>query len=82
MLRLESPYDDATTHVVLSPLEFMQRLTALVPRPRLHRIRFHGLVEPRAKLRAAIVPQPAQNDIHGCADHAYTSGRSNPARLS
>jgi len=26
---------------VMSPLEFMQRLAALVPRPRLHLIRFH-----------------------------------------
>ncbi len=25
-----------TTHIVMSPLEFMQRLAALVPRPRLH----------------------------------------------
>ncbi len=27
---------DGTTHIVMSPLEFMQRLAALVPRPRLH----------------------------------------------
>ena len=27
-------------HNVMSPLEFMQRLAALVPRPRLHLIRF------------------------------------------
>ena len=29
---------DGTTHLVMSPLEFMQRLAALVPRPRLHLI--------------------------------------------
>jgi hypothetical protein len=28
----------STTHLVMSPLEFMQRLAALVPRPRLHLI--------------------------------------------
>ena len=33
---------DGTTHIRMSPLEFMQRLAALVPRPRLHLIRFHG----------------------------------------
>jgi hypothetical protein len=27
----------------MSALEFMQRLAALVPRPRLHLIRFHGV---------------------------------------
>jgi Putative transposase len=46
----------------LSPLEFMQRLAALVLRPRLHLIRFHGVLAPNAKLRALVVPQgpPAQ----------------------
>jgi len=37
----------------------MQRLAALVPRPRLHLIRFHGVLAPHAKLRAAIIPQAA-----------------------
>ena len=41
----------------MSPLEFMQRLAALVPRPRLHLIRFHGVLAPNAKLRAMVVPQ-------------------------
>ncbi len=41
----------------MSPLEFMQRLAALVPRPRRHLIRFHGVLAPNAKLRALVVPQ-------------------------
>src|SRR3954469_3099803 len=41
-LQLKRPYRDGTTHIVMSPLELMQRLAALVPRPRLHLIRFHG----------------------------------------
>ena len=51
MLQLKSPYNDGTTHVVMSPLEFMQRLAALVPRPRLHLIPFHGVLAPRARPR-------------------------------
>ena len=39
----------------MSPLEFMQRLAALVPRPRLHLIRFHGVLAPNAELRALVV---------------------------
>ncbi len=35
VLQLKSAYRDGTTHIVMSPLEFMQRLAALVPRPRL-----------------------------------------------
>jgi Putative transposase/Transposase zinc-binding domain len=41
-LKLKTPWRDGTTHHVMSPLEFMQRLAASVPRPRLHLIRFHG----------------------------------------
>jgi len=43
VLRLKSPYQDGTTHIVMSALEFMQRLAALVPRPRLNLIRLHAL---------------------------------------
>ncbi len=51
VLTLKTPYRDGTTHIVMSPLEFMQRLAALVPRPRLHLIRFHGVLAPRARPR-------------------------------
>ena len=43
VLRLKSPYQDGTTHVVMSPLEFMQRLAALVLRPRFNLILLHDL---------------------------------------
>ncbi|MDP9129165.1 MAG: transposase [Candidatus Binatota bacterium] len=51
---VHSAFKNGTTHVVMSPLEFMQRLAALVPRPRLHLIRFHGVLAPNAKLRREI----------------------------
>jgi hypothetical protein len=43
------------------PLEFMQRLAALVPRPRLHLIRFHGVLAPNARLRPDIIPNVPVN---------------------
>jgi hypothetical protein len=51
------------THLVMSPLEFMQWLAVLVPRPRLRLIRFHGVLAPKANLRPLVVPQgpPAQS---------------------
>ncbi len=54
---LKTPYDDGTTHVVLSPLEFIGRLAALVPRPRVNLTRFHGVFSPNSKLREHVVPQ-------------------------
>src|SRR6266545_4737619 len=44
VLQLKSAWRDGTTHIKMSPLEFMQRLAARVPRPRLHLIRFHRVL--------------------------------------
>ena len=84
VLKLKTPWRDGTTHLVMSPLEFMQRLAALVPRPRLHLIRFHGVLAPNAKLRAMVVPR-------GPVEHAGASAlaacepncaHGRPARIS
>jgi len=40
---------------VMTPLEFMQRLAALVPRPKLNLIRFYGVLVQNTKLRAMII---------------------------
>ena len=66
--KLKSPYHDGTTHVVMSPLERIQRLAALVPRPRLHLIRFHGVLAPNARLRPEIIPTVPVNAHPTSAD--------------
>ncbi|MBL7669824.1 MAG: transposase [Bdellovibrionaceae bacterium] len=42
---------------IISPLELMERLAALVPRPRVHLTRFHGVLAPHYKYRSEIVPK-------------------------
>ena len=54
--RLKTPWRDGTTHAVFTPLEFIERLAALIPTPRAHMIRFSGVLGPAAKWRAQIVP--------------------------
>lgn len=61
-LRLKTPWRDGTTHLVMGPLEFMQRLAALVPRPRLHLFCFHGVLAPNAKLLSRVVSQGPPKD--------------------
>ncbi len=80
VLQLKSPYKDGTTHIVMEPLEFMERLAALVPRPRLHLIRFHGVLAPNAKLRSKIVPAPAERAAAPPTDHA--SAQEETPRMS
>ncbi|NJN40067.1 MAG: hypothetical protein HC807_03285 [Gammaproteobacteria bacterium] len=81
MLQLKSPWRDGTTHLRLSPLEFMQRLAALVPRPRLHLIRFHGVLAPHAGLRAAIVPGTLEKASEPAHEPAHAAARLSWARL-
>ncbi len=46
----------------MSPLEFLRRLSALVPRARLHLIRPHGVLAPDANLCAKVVAAEPQDD--------------------
>ena len=53
---LKTPYRDGTTHVIFEPLDFIARLAALVPPPRLNLTRFHGVFAPNSPYRARITP--------------------------
>jgi hypothetical protein len=53
--RLKTPYRDGTTHVYFSPLDFMARLAALVPKPRVNLTRFHGVFAPNSSVRGEVV---------------------------
>ena len=84
VLRLKTPWRNGTTHIVMSPLEFRQRLAALVPRPRLHLIRFHGVLAPNARLRALVVPRATEDATGESEVPATESGCTHirPARIS
>ena len=55
---LRSPWRDGTTHFVFDPLTFIERLAALVPRPREHQLTYHGVLAPASSWRDWIVPTP------------------------
>ena len=51
---LKTPYSNGTTHVRFEPLDFISRLVALVPRPRVNLTRYHGVFAPNSKYRALV----------------------------
>jgi len=53
---LRHRWKDGTTHVAFEPLELIDRLAALVPPPRFHTVRYHGVLASRSKLRGEVVP--------------------------
>jgi hypothetical protein len=48
------PRPDGPRDLVLTPLELIDKIAALVPRPRTHRHRYYGVLAPNAPLRAAV----------------------------
>ena len=57
------PWSDGTTGIRLSPLELLEKLSALVPPPRVHQVRYGGCLAPHSKLRDAIIPTPRQQGV-------------------
>ena len=53
---LKTPYRDGTTHVIFEPVDFIAKLAALVPKPRVNLTRFHGVFAPNSKHRAVVTP--------------------------
>ncbi|MCC7112027.1 MAG: transposase [Deltaproteobacteria bacterium] len=49
---------DGRTHLVLTGVELLRKLAPLIPPPRQHLLRFHGVFAPNAKLRSQVVPKP------------------------
>jgi hypothetical protein len=69
--QLKTPYRDGTTgdrrsHAIFEPLDFIARLAALVPKPRVNLTRFHGVFvrggpprggpPPKSRHRVTITP--------------------------
>ena len=66
LYRLKRRWRDGTTHVLFEPVDFLGCVAALVPPPRAHLVRYHGVLASAARRRAAVVaertPRPAGGD--------------------
>jgi hypothetical protein len=54
--QLKTPYNDGTTQVIFEPLDFIAKLAALVPKPRVNLTRFHGVFVPNSEHRVDVTP--------------------------
>jgi Putative transposase len=79
-LTLRHRWGDGTTHLRFDPLELLERLAVLTPRPRVNLILYYGVLAPRAAWRAALVPATSRGvetshlepsvEANECAFHA------------
>jgi hypothetical protein len=52
----QTPYRDGTTQVAFEPVDFIARLAALVPKPRVNLTRYHGILAPNHRWRGEVTP--------------------------
>jgi hypothetical protein len=62
LLALRHPWSDGTTHLLFGPLELLERLAVLTPRPRVNLILYYGVLAPRAAWRTHVVTCDARLD--------------------
>lgn len=80
--RLPKPFYTGQTHVILAPVDFLRRLAALIPPPRMHTIRYHGLFASANKDRktaCALAPGPA-SPTDACVHEPVARLRGDPDR--
>ncbi len=83
LYELRHRWRDGTTHVAFEPLELIDRLAALVPPPRFHTVRYHGVLASRSKYRSAVVPSSADPvDVAKAAGEAVDTGSDQPTSAS
>ena len=77
LYHLKKRWRDGTDSVVFEPLEFLERLAALVPAPRFNMIRYSGVLAPAASWRDRLAPcvesmedEPEAENAAECPDTA------------
>ncbi len=79
---MKRPLPDGRTHLTMTGMELLRKLAPLVPPPRSHLTRFHGVVAPNAKIRPLVVPKAEQQKPPACAPDAPASTSPTPRNRS
>ncbi len=58
-LRLKTRWRDGTSHILMERSELIDRLVPLIPPPRAHQVRYHGILAPCASRRDRVVAAAA-----------------------
>jgi hypothetical protein len=62
--RLPKPRHTGQTFIQLEPLEFLDRISALIPYPRRHRRHYHGVFAPNSPLRKKVIESAQKRPDH------------------
>jgi hypothetical protein len=78
-LRLKTCWRDGTTHILMERSELIERLAPLIPPPRAHQVRYHGVLSPSASMRDRIVPQQTDRLPGGASTESVPRSRAQTA---
>jgi len=54
LMELRRPWSDGTTHLLFEGVELLEKLAAIIPRPRINLLLYHGVLGPRARWRSLV----------------------------
>jgi len=74
-LRLKARWRDGTTHILMERSELIERLVPLIPPPRAHQVRYHGVLAPSASMRDRIVPEQTARSPDGASTESVAGSR-------
>jgi hypothetical protein len=79
LVTLKTVWRDGTSHLLFEPIEFMEKLAAIIPRPAVNLVLYHGVLAPHARWRSHGVRygRPAP-DVHAREREASARAASTP----
>ena len=78
LYRLKRPWRDGTSAVIFERQDFIAKLAVLVPAPRAHLTRYHGVLAPASTWRPLIIPAVEENIREITSDRQRPSQPSQP----
>ena len=64
VLRLRRPWHDGTRALRFTPTELLEKLAAMIPKPRIHLLLYHGVFAPHARVRPGAVRRAHEGGAH------------------
>jgi hypothetical protein len=74
-LQLKRPWSDGTSHLLFTPGELIEKLTALIPAPRAHLVRWAGVFAPNSPYRKDIALRPEVKKAFQFQEEASSEGK-------
>jgi transposase-like protein len=78
VLRLRRPWSDGTRAIRFEPSEFLEKLAAMIPKPRINLLVYHGVFAPHAHGRKDAVRRAHEGAVRAAAPPATGAAASDP----